>query len=401
MIDESNSAVLNASEMLSPHCHNAKSPTKTHHTADKTPEDESKVANMSDNENNNINNINDSDRGDGCAGDEDNLSGDTAGSSDPEFDSVEREARIVLEAVAMEEDVKGRIPEYISKLQHYRNMCEERSMYKEAHLIQHVLSSLRLEEETRHVRGMTEQQMQERRRLEDTHKDEFRRFHSEWNKKIDLFEEQQLEQEVVMLERQNDELESFHAEMREFNPRILRYSRALIHTRTRQRSLAKERRYASAHAERSKADIIEANDRQRFDAEKTAIYGRRERALRQRHNQELLALRMKYDSKRLYLERHRKRELDELLLRYINIRRELEMQQNIIRSRVGAVLLKHACNSKTDISGSVTLVESAESGAFGRLVQRRFAEESRHKASADSEDTLAESDHMSAVETKT
>jgi len=217
---------------------------------------------------------------------------------DDEFDAKERQARVVLESIACkDEDVEMRMAEYVEVLKDYRMACQSRSMYKEAHLVQQVLRNLRLEEETRHVRGLTEQQMDERRMLEEAHRDEFRAFHRTWNEKIDLFEEQQLEQEIRLLERQNDELEQFHEEMRDFNPRVLRYSRDLIHTRNKQQALARQKNYVRAQEEKRKADEMEMNDLERFQGTRATMYERREYALRRRHQQELLALRMKVESR--------------------------------------------------------------------------------------------------------
>lgn len=298
---------------------------------------------------------------------------------DPEFDVIERRARAALESIAIREtDVELHMPEYLEVLRDYRHACQARSLYNEANLVQQVLRNLRLEEESRHVRGLTEQQMDERRVLEDAHRDEFRRFHHVWNIKIDAFEEEQLEQEIALLERQNEELVAFHEEMREFNPRVLRYSRKLLHARAKQHTLARQKDYVNAQMEKEKADAIEVADMERFEETRSAMYERREYALRHRHQQELLALRMKVESRRLFLERGRKKELDVLLQRYINVRRELESQQNIVRSKTGTILLKHAHNTKTDTSGSAVLVESAVSGTFGSVIQRRYnAEDGR------------------------
>lgn len=294
---------------------------------------------------------------------------------DPEFDAVERRAREALEAIAMkDESVMIRLPEYLETLRRYRRECSRRSMYKEAHLVQQVLRNLRLEEEARHIRGLTEHQMTERMRMEDVHREEFRAFHARWNSIIDHFEEAQLEEEITMLERHNDELMAFHEEMREFNPRVLRFSKALVHSRLKQHTLARQRNYARALEVKDEADGIETTDIERFENTKNTLYGRRERALRRRHQQELSAMRYKVESRRNFLERNRKRELDEMLQRYINARRELETHQNIIRSKTGTILLKHACNTKTDTSGSQAIIMSAESGAFGSTIQAQQAQ---------------------------
>ncbi|KPA81475.1 hypothetical protein ABB37_03832 [Leptomonas pyrrhocoris] len=297
---------------------------------------------------------------------------------DEAFDEVERRARVALENIsAGEGSIESRLGEYVDVLQSYRSACQERAMYHEAFLVQQVLRNLRLNEESRHVRGITEQQMEERRVLEEAHREEFREFHHSWNARIDAFEEEQLEAEISLLERQNNELIQFQEDMRDYQPRLLKYSRSLLESRAKQKVLARQRDYIGAQTQKEKADAIEIADMERYEGARQESFERREHALRHRHQQELLALRTKVESRRLYLERYRKQELDVLLQRYINVRRSMESQQNIVRNKTGTLLLKHACNMKTDNSGMAVLVESAGSGAFGSVVQRRQADELR------------------------
>ncbi|CAJ1038289.1 hypothetical protein Q4I32_008161 [Leishmania shawi] len=297
---------------------------------------------------------------------------------DEEFDAVERRARMALEHIAIrDEGLEANIGDHIEVLQSYRASCEARAMYREAYLVQQVLQNLRLEEESRHVRGITEQQMEERRMLEEAHRQEFREFHHSWNARIDAFEEEQLEAELALLERQNEELIGFQEEMRNFQPRLIKYSRTLLESRLKQQTLAKQRDYVGAQAQKVHAEALEVADMERFEAARTSLFERREYTSRHRHQQELYALRTKMESRRLYLERYRKQELDVLLQRYINVRRSMESQQNIVRNKTGTLLLKHACNRKTDHSGTAVLVESAGSGTFGTVVQRRQAQELR------------------------
>lgn len=292
---------------------------------------------------------------------------------DSHFEEAERRAREALETIAMkDDDVMVRLPELLKTLRLYRRECSRRSMYREAHLVQQVLRNLRLEEEARHIRGLTDHQMTERFKMEEAHRQEFRAFHTKWNSRIDHFEEAQLEEEIGVLEKQNDELMAFHEEMRSYNPRVIRFSRSLVHSRLKQHTLARQRRYAQALEEKENGDEIEQSDIEKFESTKDTLYGRKERALRRSHQQILSAMRNRVQSRRNFLERERKKELDEMLQRYINARRELETHQNIIRSKTGTILLKHACNTNTDTSGSAAIMISAESGAFGTTIQSQY-----------------------------
>ena len=285
---------------------------------------------------------------------------------------LELMARRVLEEIAtVGTGADVQLDEYIRVLAEYRNECERKAQYKEAELVQHVLKHLRLEEETRHVKGLTEQQEMERRGLEEAHALEFQNFNKLWNERIDAFEEYQLDQEAAMLERHSMELSQFHTEMTTHEPRHARYSKDLLNLRTIQQTLATQRNYTDAQKVKLKGDKIEALEFERLSRNKSDLYERKEQQILMRHRQELAALRKRMERRKLELERARKKELEMLLQRYNNVRRGLEAQQNIIRSKTGNLLLKHANNKKTDNSGSSAIIASMSSGAFGPALKRR------------------------------
>lgn len=288
---------------------------------------------------------------------------------DDELDSMARRVLEELATAGTGADVQ--LDEYIRILAEYRRTCERRENYKEAELVQHVLKHLRLEEETRHVRGLTEQQEQERHGLEEAHMQEFANFNTIWNEKIDAFEEHQLDTEAELLERHSLELATFHKEQTDAEHHHVKYSKDLLNLRTIQRTLATQRNYTDAQKVKLKGDKIEALESEKIGREKAEIYQRKEAQILARHRQELLAMRKRMERAKLELERNRKRELEMLLQRYNNVRRGLEAQQNIVRSKTGNLLLKHANNKKTDCSGSQAIITSMSSGTFGPGIKRR------------------------------
>ena len=287
-------------------------------------------------------------------------------------------ARRVLEDIAtVGTGADVQLQEYIRILAEYRNDCEKKCQYKEAELVQHVLQHLRLEEETRHVRGLTEQQEMERRGLEDAHAMEIQNFNRLWNEKIDAFEEYELDMQTQMHDRHSRELSDFYQEMASREPRHAKYSKDLLNLRTIQQTLATQRAYADAHKVKLKGDKIESMESEKLSRDKADLYERKEQQIRQRHQTEMLALSKRIESRKLELERARKKEMEMLLMRYNNVKRGLESQQNIIRSKTGNLLLKHANNKRSDNSGSNVIVSSMASGAFGPSLKKRQYVEQR------------------------
>lgn len=292
---------------------------------------------------------------------------------DADAQQLEQIARHVLEEIATADGgTDGNVTEYIRILSEYRQDCESRSQYREAELVQQVLKHLHLEEETRHVRGLDEQQDMERRGVEHAHAKEFERFNALWNERIDAFEEYQLEKEGEMLERHAQELSNFRSDVARAQPRPLKYSKDLLNLRSMQRTLASMRNYADAERVKRKGDRIEAVECERLARDKGTTYDRREETILHRHRQELAALRKRVERQRMELERNRKRELEMLLQRYNNVRRDLAAQQTAVRSRTGMLLLKHANNKKSDNSGSDMICKSISSGVFGPALKRRI-----------------------------
>ena len=290
----------------------------------------------------------------------------------PQETQLDVMARRVLEEIAtVGTGADMPLDEYIRILAEYRAACENRENYKEAELVQHVLKHLRLEEETRHVKGLTEQQEAERRGLEEAHMMEFANFNKIWNERIDAFEEHQLDAQAAMLERHSQELAAFRAEMADGEHRRVKYSKDLLNLRSIQQTLAQQRNYADAQKVKLKGDKIESLEFEKISREKAEIFARKEAQMLQQHRQELAALSKRMERGKLELERSRKKELEMLLQRYNNVRRGLESQQNIIRSKTGQLLIKHANNVKTDNSGSHAIMLSMMSGTFGPGVRRR------------------------------
>ena len=282
------------------------------------------------------------------------------------YDQIDIMARKVLEEIAtVGTSADVALDEYIKVLAEYRRNCEAKGNYKEAELVQHVLKHLKLEEESRHVRALTEQQDMEKMGLEEAHLLEFQTFNRIWNEKIDSFEEHQLDLEAMTLERHSMELAKFHAQMTEQMPRRIKFSKDLLNLRSIQETLARQRNYAEAQKMKQKADRIESLELDKLNKERGDVYFKKETQILSRHRNELLAMRKRMERGRLELERARKRELEMLLQRYNNVKRGLEGQQNIIKAKTGSMLQKHANNKKTDSSGSNVIISSLASGTFG------------------------------------
>lgn len=304
--------------------------------------------------------------------------------SSPSASAAHQEAvaRQVLEDIALNGTPPDRpLDDYIRILAEYRTTCERRGQYKEAQLVQRVLTQLREEEEARCLMALMARQETERQGLEQAHVLEFQTFHRLWNDKIDAFERQHLDAEAAMLERHSTELAGFHAEAADQPQRRPKFSKDLLNLRRVEATLAKGKHYAEAHRVKVTADDVEAREWGRINQERAERFSRREAQLLARHRMELTAMRTRMERARQELERTRLRELQLLLRRYGNVKRGITGQQNVLTAKTGTLLSKHAANRNADTPASWALSASTSGGAFGAPGRRRPTPEAAPSAS--------------------
>ena len=86
-------------------------------------------------------------------------------------------------------------------LDDHRRACEEKCKYLEADVATARLNELKLLEEDRHRSALRSKHIAERVAVEETHKKEFQRFNSEWDQRMELFDQKANELEDEMLQR--------------------------------------------------------------------------------------------------------------------------------------------------------------------------------------------------------
>jgi len=80
-------------------------------------------------------------------------------------------------------------------------------------------------------------------------------------------------------------------------------------------------------------------------------------------------MRKRMERGKVELDRTRKKELDQLLQRYDNVKKGLKGQQAILKAKTSTMITKHANNSKTEKSGSQAISTAVTSGAFGPVLR--------------------------------
>lgn len=105
----------------------------------------------------------------------------------------------------------------------------------------------------------------------------------------------------------------------------------LLNLRKIQESLAKQKDYAEAHKVQQRAIEIEAQEKLKFEAIREQKIASKEAQMAQKQNIELQALKKRINTSIDEQRKSRAIELERLLQRYQNIKKELESQQQLER----------------------------------------------------------------------
>eukprot|EP01043_Picozoa_sp_COSAG02_P027673 COSAG02_NODE_1644_length_11524_cov_76.342232_4_plen_250_part_00 len=226
-------------------------------------------------------------------------------------------------------------------LEEHRKNCEAQGKYVEAEIAKNRLEELRQHEFSRRKEALRSRQIAERLGVEEAHMLEFQQFNAAWDKKFEDYEHKAAELEEKMRERHQGEVMEFQSKVAEQmqNARP-KFSKELLNIRRIQETLAKQKEYAEAHKTKMKADLMEAEEMERFRETQSTKNLSRERQYLGKQQQEISALRKRIQTGRDELKKQRQMELERLLQRYQNVKNELESQQNIERLRAEKYLMK-------------------------------------------------------------
>lgn len=187
-----------------------------------------------------------------------------------------------------------------------------------------------MHELNRRKEAMRARHIAERLGIEEAHMLEFRQFNLVWDKKSAAYEENAADLIMEMKERHA-------AELKEFQQRLLaqasvpRRSKELLNLRRVQDSLAKAKRYEEAALMKNKADELMTWEEEKWHNEtQAAMYGK-ELRFKEKLNTELVALKRRVQQGKAEMKRQRQHELELLLRRYQNVKRELDRTQRMDR----------------------------------------------------------------------
>mmetsp|Transcript_43375 Transcript_43375/g.114225 ORF Transcript_43375/g.114225 Transcript_43375/m.114225 type:complete len:380 (-) Transcript_43375:447-1586(-) len=224
---------------------------------------------------------------------------------------------------------------HLEQLERKRAECEGHGLYEEAELAKVQISELKVQEEGRRCEELHSQQMATRLGVDEAHMNELHEFHDVWDRKVAEYEDHARKLQAMLAERHLREHEAYLDKLeREVEPRAPRWSRHLLNLRRVQETLAKQKRYSEAAVKKGLADDMEASEQVLWkDKRDMKIQSLSDQFLT-KQELEAKGLEKRIHSGREEQKHSRASELERLLLRYHNVKTQLQSQQRIVSQRV-------------------------------------------------------------------
>mmetsp|Transcript_25347 Transcript_25347/g.22386 ORF Transcript_25347/g.22386 Transcript_25347/m.22386 type:complete len:292 (+) Transcript_25347:23-898(+) len=237
-------------------------------------------------------------------------------------------------ATNTKELTEDEIPDYIQTLEDHQKLCEKEGRYVEADMAKTKIEQMKLQLESIRKSALKERHIQEKLELEEAHVAEFNQFNEFWDKKMQEFNDQAQVIEEQMIQRHQEEMKKFLEELEMTISTRPRDSAELLNMRRIQENLAKQKEYIEAHKVQQKCYQLEKQEADKWQNNRESKMKHQRSQLQTRQDNELNALRKRIIAGQEEQRKARSIELQRLLQKYQNVKKELENQQQIELLRV-------------------------------------------------------------------
>ena len=220
-------------------------------------------------------------------------------------------------------DQESAIEDFMEVLTAHRKNCERLGRFVEAEIARKRLEELKQHEEGRRREMLRTRQMAEVLSVEEAHVLEFQEFNKFQDAKMSEFERHAQAALDAMRQRHQGEL-------RDFQQRLLskdmqaRHSKEYYTLRDVQEKLASGKNYAGAAKIKEKADELMAYEEEKHINEHHIQMMRKEKEYKEKLTLEAETFKKRVAQNRAEAGSMRQKELEQLLLRYNNVKKELE-----------------------------------------------------------------------------
>ncbi|KAL4507183.1 hypothetical protein ABPG72_001976 [Tetrahymena utriculariae] len=221
------------------------------------------------------------------------------------------------------------LEEYIEVISEHQLNCERQGKYVEADLAKNKVRELKEELARKKKDEIRIRHLNEKQDVEKAHLEEFNQFNQFWDQKMLEFEQEAMRIENELIERQNAEFSSVQEDLEKAIPYKPKQSSEVLNLIKIEENLAKQKNYIEAHQVQLKKNQLEKTENQLWMNTRNEKIRKQLTLLKQRQQNELNALRQRINSGKEEQRKNRSIELERLLQKYQNVKKELEVQQQM------------------------------------------------------------------------
>ncbi|CAD8176803.1 unnamed protein product [Paramecium octaurelia] len=221
----------------------------------------------------------------------------------------------------------GDLEEYIQILYDHQKSCEKAGKYLEADQAKKRLAELKKELDLKNKGDVKDRHCSEKQDIEKAHLEEFNQFNQFWDQKMVEFDNEAQKVKEQTLQRHEEELRQFSEELENSLPVKPKDSAELLALRKTEEQLARQENYLEAHVIQSRIQAQERDEYEKWTSCRQQKIRNLITQLRQKQINELNALTQRILSGQEEQRKIRSQELEKLLQKYQNVRKELESQQ--------------------------------------------------------------------------
>ena len=208
-----------------------------------------------------------------------------------------------------------------------REQCkayEREEKFKKAELIKRQIKEELLKDEAKAYEDIQVKQDNERIELEDSHLLEYQEFISNWDKRLNSHKKDSDEQIFSMIEKQKREKIQLLERLDKQIPVNPKPSGEILNMLKIQEGLLKQQDYGEAHKVQQRITLLSRNESINWDKERKKKIMQQESHLDKKHEIELNALKIRLNSIEDELKVLRISELEHLLQKYQNAKKEIQ-----------------------------------------------------------------------------
>lgn len=222
------------------------------------------------------------------------------------------------------------LPGILETLVQLQNEYVANGEFLEAEIVRKRHAKLESREKARAHEDYQSRQIAERLGVEEAHMQELQEFNEVWDGKDEEFEAHVIGLQQTLMQRHAQTLDAYRAKIeKETEPRQPKWSKEHINLKAMQDKLAKQKSYVEAAKVKEELDKLESKEYAMWKAKRDAKLAFQEEQFMTKQQMEMTGLISRIEANRNEHKLSRKKELERLLQRYHNVKKQMESQQKI------------------------------------------------------------------------